>query len=618
MKKNILAIFCCHTILLSTAQVAAPVALPKENPLATAKSIGDKLIRETPFKYQLNLLSHNKFFNGVQAIDFGRVYGSGKPAVGYAYTQLTSNVDIDLEVQLEHNDGCKLWLNNELVYQKTGARKINITMEERSYKFSNVCRFRLKKGINDLLVKAETFGNGDWKFYMQPPATNGAILSKQLEYPSIGLGNVQYMDKAIANITNWLIIGPFKNENRNGINNVYPPENKIAFGVMYPGSEGLVTWTIPKVEILGTMIGAKKWGTSYNWNYHNGGTAWALQKLSELTGEKRYDQYATDFCEFHLDGIPFVEYQVKGLNADSSANKEILGVPLLDFTTAPSLPLIHKLVRDSAFPKRDAYKQFVDKVVKYAAEEQLRLPVSNIYTRLSPEKYTTWVDDMFMGIPFLVQAALYADEPSKAKRFFDDASSQVIGFNGQVWDSAAHLYSHAKYSTRPTLKLPHWSRANGWGIWATTEVLLHLPKNHPNYKAVLKHYKEHVEAIVKYQNERGFWYNVIDNVNSKDEVSGTAIFTMAIARGINNGWLPAPVYAPKVFKAWEAIKTRIDADGTVHDICMGTMCSEDVNYYINRPYFDNDTHGLFAVLFAAMEVSETVKKLGTKSGMSAK
>ncbi|MDP4226925.1 MAG: glycoside hydrolase family 88 protein, partial [Bacteroidota bacterium] len=60
----------------------------------------------------------------------------------------------------------------------------------------------------------------------------------------------------------------------------------------------------------------------------------------------------------------------------------------------------------------------------------------------------------------------------------------------------------------------------------------------------------------------------------------------------------------------EAIKTQIEPDGTVHKICVGTMCSEDVNYYMNRPLYDNDTHGLFAVLFAGIEMAkmEEMKK----------
>jgi hypothetical protein len=50
------------------------------------------------------------------------------------------------------------------------------------------------------------------------------------------------------------------------------------------------------------------------------------------------------------------------------------------------------------------------------------------------------------------------------------------------------------------------------------------------------------------------------------------------------------------------LEAQIDPDGTVHGICMGTMCTEDVNYYIKRPFYDNDTHGLFAVLFAGIEM----------------
>lgn len=77
---------------------------------------------------------------------------------------------------------------------------------------------------------------------------------------------------------------------------------------------------------------------------------------------------------------------------------------------------------------------------------------------------------------------------------------------------------------------------------------------------------------------------------------------MSIAKGINYGWLDKKKYMPILLKGWNALTTQIEQDGTVHNICMGTMCSEDVNYYINRPFYDNDTHGSFAVLFAGIEV----------------
>ena len=577
-----------------------------ESPLEVIKLVGNKLIKETPFKYQLSLSTPNKVFNGLQVVDFGRTFELGKPAVAYATTIITAQESMDFNLQLEHNDACKIWLNNKLVYERDGERKINLVFEERGVRMSNECKLSLVKGKNTLLIKSITAGK-EWKVFMQPPSTNGAILSKAMAYPNIGLAGMKYIDKSISNISNWLVIGPFDNIDGKGYSTEYAPEKEIRFGYMYQGKDELITWTIPKIDILGGMINAKKWGTSYNWNYHNGGTAWAMEKLSQVSGDNSYSKYAANYCNFHLDGIPFVNYQVNTLNLDSSANKEILGVPLLDFTLAPSLPLVYRLESTDSFEKRAAYKEFVDKMIKYALDGQLRMPGSNIYTRLSPEKYTTWVDDMFMGIPFLVQASLYTNDALLKKRLLDDAANQVLNFNTQVWDSTAHLYCHAKYSNK-NAKLPHWSRANGWGIWATSEVLLNLPKNHPKYKAILQHYREHIAAIAKYQNVNGFWYNVIDREDSKEEVSGSAIFTMAIARGVTNGWLDEATYKNVVRKGWNAIKTKIDTDGTVHDICMGTMCSEDVNYYINRPYYDNDTHGLFAVLFAGLEVNNMFKK----------
>ncbi len=591
--KSCLLVFASSTlILLANGQ--------STNALTVLKSIGDKLIRETPFKYQLSLHHANKTFNGLQVVDFGRTFGLGKPGVAYAVTQLESNTNQDFNIELEHNDGCKIWLNGKLVYQFSGNRKLQMVFAERSIKMQKKLVLPLQKGINQLLIKSETSGK-EWKVCMQPPSTNGAVLAKAIDYPAIGVDKMQYIDASIAKVSNWLVVGPFANVNRTGLNTVYEPEKAIAFGTMYAGANEPITWTIPKIEIVGGMINPKKWGTSYHWNYHNGGTAWAMQILSEISGDKKYDDFANNYCNFHLNGTPFVRHQLYNLNADSSANIQILGVPLLDFTLAPSLPLVHRLHKEPNFTNRKLYQSFIDRMVQYGTKEQLRLANSNIFTRLTPQKYTTWVDDMFMGIPFLVQASRIAKTDAERARLLDDAANQVLNFKSEVWDSAANLYCHAKYSGS-SAKLPHWSRANGWGIWATTEVLKQLPRSHPLYAKILAHYQTHVASIIKYQDESGFWFNVIDRKDSKKEVSGTAIFTMAIARGINNGWLDAATYTPKVKRAWSALQSRIEADGTVHDICMGTMCSEDVNYYINRPYFDDDTHGLFAVLFAGIEM----------------
>lgn len=581
-----------------------------KRPLEVIRSIGDKLIRDTPFEYRLDLASVNHEFTnettaGMQFVDFGRTFGLGRPALAIAWTRITAPEDKEITVQIEHNDGCVLLLNGEEVYRRTGDRDIQLVFDERSVEMSGRCTLRLKRGANNLCVKSETRGK-EWRFYMQPPSLKGAVVHESSAKPVIGLQGARNVDAKVFALTNWLVMGPFANDDRK-LAVPHPATSEPVFGRMYPGLDGPVTWTIPKIEVLGSIIGWQPWGSLYHWSYYNGGTAWAMRRLADVTGVVDYRDFADRFCDYHLDGIPFVEYQVKTLSAVNSANHFILDSPLLDFTLAPSLPFLDRLLTESGFPGRERYEQWIGKMLEYARSGQVRLPDHDIYTRLTPVEYTTWVDDMFMGIPFLVHASRLAADDRTRNELLDDAANQILGFNTQVWDEEARLYMHARYSNNPA-KFPFWSRCNGWAIWAMSEVLLHLPGDHPHHPAILSHFRIHAASLASCQNPDGFWPNVLDHPDSRPEVSGTAIFTMAIARGVNHGWLDPGVFAAVALKGWQALESQVEPDGTVHLICEGTMCSEDVKFYLERPFYDDDTHGLFAVLFAGIEVGELLSR----------
>ncbi len=587
----------------------ADVSHVKE-PLDVARIIGNKLIRETPFKYRLEVQRSVPAFNDMHCIDFRRTFGVNKPAVAYAYSILSVPNDMEQTFEIEHNDGCKIWVNGKLVYEVKGNRKLGLVYEELSLKMDTSFTVLLKKGNNTILVKSETAGQ-EWLVYLQPPSLKGAVVDKEPNYPTFALEELPFVGKSVSEVSNWLVIGPFENESENGVRKgmekCFLSKNEIEIGKMYEGLDGKnITWTIPKVEVLGTMIDPKIWGTNYQWNYHNGGLAWIMQILGKISGNKKYFEYGNRFCDFHIQGLPFVKYQVKDLNALYSANHRIAATPMLDYTLAPSLPFLYRLRNQPDFQLRDEYRKFVAQMCEYAKHGQTRLPGQQIYTREAPEKYTTWVDDMFMGIPFLIQAALLSDVEKERLAYFDDAANQVLNFNNQVWDEDAKLYMHAKYSNRD-VKLPHWSRANGWAAWAMSEVLIYLPKNHSKYKDILRHYKKFIDSLARLQNDNGYWHNVLDRKDSPVEVSGTAIFTMVIARGITHGWLSRK-YSSVAEKGWNAIKKEIEPDGTTHKICAGTMCSVDEEYYVNRPFYDDDTHGLFAVIAAAIEMHNMYHK----------
>lgn len=571
------------------------------SPLEAACSIGDKLITDTPFQNRLVVAKKSKQFNNVETVDFARTFGHVPGLTAFALTSFQSDDNMTLPVEFDFSGNCEIFLNNQLIFSGDNNGAVNINHDERNIELRHKLILPLKRGENILLSKVRGTSH-DWLFCIQPEPDKMQVGGVQPLRVNIGLENLKGIDNSISAISNWLVCGPF-DEPQNEISKMLCTDvSEGRWGRMLPGVKGKnITWTLPHLEVVADVIDPAEWGTPYNWNYHNGGTAWAMQRLSEATGDTRYDNYADNFCNFHLDNLPLIQHQVDELRIFDCTNHHIYKTPLLDFTLAPSLPYVYKLCRDDISESNPLWHEWVKEMINYSGE-QLRMPGKAAYTRTSPEKFTTWVDDMFMGIPFLVHASRYSGNPD----FLDDAIEQIDDYNKIVWDKDANLYMHAQYSER-NCKLPHWSRANGWGLWAITEVLTYLPENDHRFKKLLNHYRKHIESLIKYQTPDGLWYNVLEYPESRPEVSGSAIFTMAIARGISRGWLDSKKYLPVIERAWKGLESRIDPDGSVRDICYGTMCSEDVNYYINRPFYTNDTHGLFAVLFACIELKDLIK-----------
>jgi rhamnogalacturonyl hydrolase YesR len=79
---------------------------------------------------------------------------------------------------------------------------------------------------------------------------------------------------------------------------------------------------------------------------------------------------------------------------------------------------------------------------------------------------------------------------------------------------------------------------------------------------------------------------------------------MALARGLNEGWLKGPEFENAAKKGWQAIASQVDKNGDVYNICIGTMSSETPDYYKTRPLVKGDSHGLIGVFWAAMEMQQ--------------
>ncbi len=564
-------------------------------PIEKIKLVAEHIIDSNPFHYVLKPAQKKESLADLNYIDFGRTFGNLPSSAAYGLSWLNSPVEQEIKLLLEYGGMLKVFLNDEEVYSDDSSHEAKIKIEERSLELSKQVKLNLKAGKNKILFKSLNAGN-KWVVYFKT--------EQKENLPELGLHGNPTVSDELVRLSNWLVIGPFESSN---LQTVFPPEKQFEVGKLYDGLNGKVTWTIPKIEILADAVPIDPiWGSYLNFNYHTAGVAWAMMHLSEFTGNDRFDEYAKEYTDFMIETKPFVRYQMEELNEYYAVNYHMVDVPLLDFTLAPALPFIYRLLKQNDFENRQAYVKWVDGITEYAIHEQVRLEGKH-FTRLTPKVYTTWVDDMYMGLPYLVLAAKYTGDTKLKEQLFDDAANQIHSFNKEVWNEDAQLYQHAQFSEKK-VKMPHWSRANGWGIWAVTEVLKELPENHSQYKTILKHYRKHIESLVKYQEADGFWRNVLDVKESVKETSGTAIFTMAIARGINEGWLKRKEYEQEVLKGWSALDSVIEGDGTVRGICMGTMCSEDLNYYLSRPIVDDDSHGMLGLIMAGIEVQKMINE----------
>jgi unsaturated rhamnogalacturonyl hydrolase len=118
-----------------------------------------------------------------------------------------------------------------------------------------------------------------------------------------------------------------------------------------------------------------------------------------------------------------------------------------------------------------------------------------------------------------------------------------------------------------------------------------------------KIYRKHVGALAKLQSDDGSWRQVVDDPSSYRELTVTAMTTAAMARGVRLGWTDRATYEPIINRGWNAVASRVNADGTVKDVCSGTGAQATKEYYLNRPAVNGaDDRGGAMAMLAAIEM----------------
>src|SRR5207249_5457812 len=97
----------------------------------------------------------------------------------------------------------------------------------------------------------------------------------------------------------------------------------------------------------------------------------------------------------------------------------------------------------------------------------------------------------------------------------------------------------------------------------TVRVLQYLPENFPDRQKYVDLHKRMAAKIIALQGEDGLWRSSLLDPDEfpSPETSGTALFTYALAWGINNGTLDRETYLPHVLKAWTGLVGKVTPEG---------------------------------------------------------
>lgn len=555
-------------IFLACIAVSTPLAAQDSTALIIARRVADKVIRETLFEFEF---LPRKQQLGMQVIEF-RHLKLQKNQVGYAFHNPQAINDTVVDFGISSSGKISIWVNKELVYQQASGNKGN--PKEIAYgrfNFNNEFTAKLKKGKNEMLVKFEG-GSGEPVIFLRP------ILKSKDANNAVKFDDV--------------LNGGWKMAAFLSQNTLLIPTEKIK--THYTAGGKMITWQTAPATFLSELVidtsATYKRDSYADWNYANGATLWSLMALEN----DKYVQFVKKYSHFILENYDFFKWQYDSLHAYRGSYHRMFRQSMLDDSGTPALPFIELYLKE----KDPALKKVIDPIADYVYKEQMRLK-DGTFCRPEPINYTVWADDLFMSVPFLLRMARITGD----QKYYDDAAKQVLNFKTYLLESSTGLYKHGWFSNTQEKSVAYWGRANGWVVWATTELLTWLPATHPAYKAILKMFREHIGHLVTYQEANGMWHQLLNKPDSYEEVSCTALFTLAIARGVRKGWIDKG-FKKNAISGWNAIKKNIDADGTVHGICRGTEIGFDEQFYMDRPTIDHDPRGLGAVITAGIEISK--------------
>lgn len=238
--------------------------------------------------------------------------------------------------------------------------------------------------------------------------------------------------------------------------------------------------------------------------------------------------------------------------------------------------------------------------------------------------YQVWLDGVYMSIPFLAHySALFENGAS-----FEEVVNEFVVVRKYLRDPESGLYWHAwdekkmqAWADPETGLSKHlWGRGLGWVAMALVDTLDYIPTDKPELRQpLLDMLTELAPAIIAAQDpESGVWYQILDQPNRTGnyrEASVSSMFVYALAKAINNGYLPDS-YKEATLKGYnglikEFINVRSDGTISLTNNCavggLGYGRDGSYQYYMSEPIVDNNPNGVGPFIMAGIQINKLIR-----------
>ncbi len=343
-------------------------------------------------------------------------------------------------------------------------------------------------------------------------------------------------------------------------------------------------------------------GGKAKWNYIDGCMIKAVLEMYAITKEDKYLKFADDFIDYRvredgtIDGYDIHEKNIDNVNAGKTLFE------LYDLTG------------------KEKYRKAIDLI--YSQIELMPRTANGSFWHKDIYPNQVWLDGLYMGLPFYMEYETRFNN----KKNYDDIYSQFRFVIENLRNPINGLYYHAIDTSKEAfwcdkvtgLSQNVWLRATGWYTMALLDTLDKADSTDDRYAAdnemLKKAFVDVVDAMLKYQDESGMWYDV-PNFGGMDknylETSGSAIMAYAMYKGVRLGFL-GEEYRQYAKKAMDGIcdKYLKEIDGEMHlgGICLVSGLGGNqrrpgtYDYYMSEPIVNDDAKGVGPFLLAYTEM----------------